>query len=110
MSHPIWSHWLYSRLVCVPFYDASAPELMSHLMRNYHARIPHRRPIFLLPCIRRTGAARVEDRGMVAGNVSLYGGTFEPAGRPDPSGRIGGSDQPCILQAEPALKSTLLAT
>jgi non-ribosomal peptide synthetase-like protein len=76
-SHKAWSHWLYRKLTDVPFFTMYLRlNVMSHLTKwNYQLLGSHigARPFLAAPYTAEPELLEVKDRGMVAGNVSLYG-------------------------------------
>ena len=76
-SHPTWSHWLYSKLCDVPFFTMYLHlNVMSHLTKWNYQLLGSRigaRPFLAAPYTAEPELFEVGDRGMVAGNVSVYG-------------------------------------
>ena len=113
-SHPTWSHWLYSKLCDVPFFTMYLHlNVMSHLTKWNYQLLGSRigaRPFLAAPYTAEPELLEVGDRGMVAGNVSLYG-VDVPGQRVGPI-RVGESAvvaNSCVLQAGVELsESTLL--
>ena len=96
--HPTWSHWLYSKLCDVPFFTMYLHlNVMSHLTKWNYQLLGSRigaRPFLAAPYTAEPELLEIGDRGMVAGNVSVYGvDVLGQRVRPDPRGRVGGSDQ-----------------
>ena len=76
-NYPIWSHWLYSKLSDVPFFTMYLHlNVMSHLTKWNYQLLGSRigaRPFLAAPYTAEPELLEIGDRGMVAGNVSLYG-------------------------------------
>jgi len=112
-SHPTWSHWIYAKLVDVPFFTMwLRMNVMSHVMKwNYQLLGSHigARPFLAAPYTAEPELFEVGDRGMVAGNVSLYGvdvpGQRVGAIRVEESGVVTNS---CVLQAGAKLSQSSL--
>ena len=103
-SHPTWSHWLYSKLGDVPLFTMYLHlNVMSHLTKWNYQLLGSRigaRPFLAAPYTAEPELLEVGDRGMVAGNVSLYG-VDVPGQRVGPI-RLGESTvvtNSCVLQA-----------
>ncbi|MGA7372182.1 MAG: alpha-hydroxy-acid oxidizing protein [Methyloceanibacter sp.] len=112
-SHPTWSHWLYSKLCDVPFFTMYLHlNVMSHLMKWNYQLLGSRigaRPFLAAPYTAEPELLEVGDRGMVAGNVSLYG-VDVPSQRVGPI-RLGESAvvaNSCVLQAGVQLSESAL--
>ena len=112
-SHPTWSHWLYSKLCDVPFFTMYLHlNVMSHLMKWNYQLLGSRigaRPFLAAPYTAEPELLEVGDRGMVAGNVSLYG-VDVPSQRVGPI-RLGESAvvaNSCVLQAGVELSESAL--
>ena len=76
-GHPTWSHWVYARLGDVPFFTMFLRmNVMSHVTKWSYQLLGSRigaRPFLAAPYTAEPELLDVGDRGMVAGNVSLYG-------------------------------------
>jgi 4-hydroxymandelate oxidase len=76
-SHPTWSHWLYSKLIDVPFFRMYLRlNIMSHLTKWNYQLLGSRigaRPFLAAPYTAEPELLEVADFGMLAGNVSVYG-------------------------------------
>ena len=74
--YPIWSHWLYAKLIDVPFFKMYLGlNTMSHLTKWSYQLLGSRigaRPFLAAPYTAEPELLEVADFGMVAGNVSLY--------------------------------------
>ena len=112
-DHPTWSHWLYSKLGDVPFFTMYLRlNVMSHLTKWNYQLLGSRigaRPFLAAPYTAEPELLEVGDRGMVAGNVSLYG--IDVPGQRVGAIRVGESavvTNSCVLQAGAELADSAL--
>jgi uncharacterized oxidoreductase len=111
--HPSWSHWLYSRLIDVPFFRMYLRlNVMSHWSKwNYQllgSRIGSR-PFLAAPYTAEPELIELADNTMVAGNVSAYG--IHPLNGTIDNVRLGSSAivaNSCVLQAGAKLSERTL--
>ncbi|MGA8261342.1 MAG: alpha-hydroxy-acid oxidizing protein [Arenicellales bacterium] len=101
-GYPGWSHWLYGKLVDVPFFTMCLQlNVMSHVTKWSYQLLGSRigiRPFLAAPYTAEPELLEIGDRGMLAGNVSLYG--VDDAGRRVGPIRVGESavvTNSCVL-------------
>ena len=112
--HLTWSHWLYSKLCDVPLFTMYLHlNVMSHLTKWNYQLLGSRvgaRPFLAAPYTAEPELLEISDRGMVAGNVSVYG--VDVLGQRAGPIRVGESavvTNSCVLQAGAEVpESTLL--
>ena len=108
-----WSHWLYGKLCDVPFFTMYLHlNVMSHLTKWNYQLLGSRvgaRPFLAAPYTAEPELLEIRDRGMVAGNVSLYG--VDVLGQRAGPIRVGESavvTNSCVLQAGAELPESAL--